>query len=101
MAHDVEAEHARLAGVGFEHGAQDPHRRGFAGPVRPEQTQYAASLDRKIDVVQRDDRAEALDETRGHNRGLSHGRAESGTTQTRAARCYRIWSWLGFGCPPA
>src|SRR5215470_17261141 len=76
------SEHARLAGVGCEDGCQDPHRRGLAGAVRPEQAQHAAGLDRQVDTVQRDDRAEPLDQPARADRRVSHVRAGSAAART-------------------
>ena len=93
LPYDIEAEHACLAGVGPQDGRKDPHDRGFAGAVRPEQGQHAASLDREIDAVQRGDLAEVLDQPVSADRGISHVLAGSAAARTGAARCCRTGSW--------
>ena len=59
IANDVDAVHARAAGIRPEHGIEDTQRRGLAGAIRPEQAGDAPIARLEADTVDRADRAEA------------------------------------------
>jgi hypothetical protein len=48
----VVAEDGGGAGVGSQNGGEDPHRRGLAGPVGPEQAENGAFFDVERDTIE-------------------------------------------------
>ena len=65
LAHDVVAEHARLAAVRAQQRREHPDRRGLAGAVRAEHAVDGAAAHGQVDAVDGPDRAEDLDEAGG------------------------------------
>ncbi len=70
----VEAEHPRLACIGLEDGAQDPHGGRLPGAVGAEQAEDRPLVNRQVDAGQRENVAEALLETAYADRCLVHER---------------------------
>ena len=58
----LEAEHPQRPGGRRRRAADHPHRRGLAGPVRPEEPERLAAVDLDVDAVDRREVAEPLDE---------------------------------------
>jgi hypothetical protein len=67
LADHVEAGHQGPAAVGPQQGGQDPHGRGLAGPVGPEQPTDRALGHGQVEAVQRAGPAVALAQPLGQD----------------------------------
>ena len=74
---DVETGHGRVPRVGPQQGRQDPHGRGLAGTVRPEETEDRALLDAEVEAVERTNLvlAAAIDLDQAFGGDDGHGQA--------------------------
>src|SRR5262249_47045445 len=68
-----EAEHGELATRARRHAPDHAHRRRLARAVGSEKTEGLAGRDREVDVVDRDERAEALGERARFDERTGHG----------------------------
>jgi hypothetical protein len=73
MPHHVHVSHLNPASGWRQHPAQHPNRGGFARAIRAQQAKYFAGLDGDVNMIDRDEIAEAAGQVFGQNdrRGAS------------------------------
>ena len=65
VPHHVHVRHLNPASGRRQHPAQHPNRGGFARAIGAQQAKYFAGLDGKVDVINRDEIAEAAGQVFG------------------------------------